>query len=345
MVRLMITPPRDYLLSRDVCSYGYFLLEPNRWDPALRTYTTTIDVGEQPVTASIVQPSGKPGGRLVVRTDRAVNKADAAALRGQLSRSLRLDEPDATIAQFHAADPRWKSAGRGRLMRSPTFFEDVIKTVTSCNVAWPSTIIMNRRLCESFGRASVTGKHAFPTPEKLARCRPSSLRARCSVGYRDARIVALAKMFVRGEIDTATLENRDTPDQVIFDLLQEWPGVGPYAAANIMQLLGRYERLPLDSESVRHGRDVLGFTGTPDAIMRRVHAHFEPFAQHRFRSYWFELWDHYERRRGPSWTWVRETVGATFTASKLKREDFAHERPPGSRDTPDAPKAARTRRP
>ena len=84
-----------------------------------------------------------------------------------------------------------------------------------------------------------------------------------------------------------------------------------------MQLLGRYHRLPLDSESVRHGKTVLGWKGNERQIMKRMHKHFAPFGAHAFRSYWFELWEFYEAKRGMSWTWEKEVVGASFTAAQL----------------------------
>jgi 3-methyladenine DNA glycosylase/8-oxoguanine DNA glycosylase len=251
---------------------------------------------------------------------------------------FRLDEDHAVLGGFHTVDPRWKKSGRGRLMRSATLFEDVIKTVTSCNVTWPSTIIMNRRMCEIVGRKSASGLYAFPTAARLAKTRPQTLRARCSVGYRDLRIIELAKMFARDTGPTlprklaakgivwpvgkqggfaAWLETPATPDDHVFAALMELPGVGPYAAANIMQLLGRYARLPLDTESIRHAKSILKFTGTDHELMRKLHAHYEPFGEHRFRSYWFELWDFYEAKRGPAWTWERETTGKTFTAALL----------------------------
>lgn len=207
-------------------------------------------------------------------------------------------------------------------MRSPTFFEDVIKTVTSCNVTWPSTISMNRRLCEAFGTRSASGVPAFPTPIVIARVRPATLRARCGVGYRDARIVELAKRFAKPRtklgVDPDWFEHPSTPDDAVHDALLEWPGIGPYAAANIMQLLGRYSHLPLDTESLRHAKTVLGMTGADRDILKKLQAHYAPFGTHAFRSYWFELWEFYERKRGPAWTWDPETTGKSFTAAMLK---------------------------
>lgn len=320
---LTLQTPRDYLLPRDYCSYGYFLLEPNFWSPAERELRTTLDVGAPgrpaATTLRVTQP-GKKGDSLKVRADRSLSVAEKKQAKKLLARMMRLNEDHEVIRAFHKVDPRQKKLGRGRLMRSPTFFEDVIKTVTSCNVTWPSTIIMNRRLCEVVGEKSPSGFFAFPSAAKLASVHPTLIRERCSVGYRDARIVELARMFATSEISAERFEGDALSDDDMFDALQDWPGIGPYAAANIMQLLGRYGRLPLDTESVRHGRDVLGFKGTSAKIMKRVHKHFAPFGEHAFRSYWFEMWEHYEAKRGKSWTWERETTGKTFTAAKLRAE-------------------------
>lgn len=340
--------PSDYLLARDYCSYGYFLLEPSYWDPFRRFFTTTLELDGGAVTLRVTQgrtaadptqPAaplpcdpdyrgpGVPGAPLTVRADRDLTVAERGQARAALARILRLDESADRIAAFHTIDPRFAACGRGRLMRSASLFEDIVKTVTSCNVTWPSTVSMNRKLCRVFGRKSASGGYAFPSAAKLARARPAALRARCSVGYRDARIVELARLFAAGR----PARGSDLPspgwivdpavgDDELFKGLQDLPGIGPYAAANIMQLLGRYSRLPLDTESIRHGKTILGFTGTGAQIMKKVHAHFEPFGADRFRSYWFEMWRFYEAKRGHSWTWERETTGTSFTAAKLRDE-------------------------
>lgn len=312
---LTITPPDDYDLARDVCSYGYFLLEPNHWDPEARTLGRVLEPGGQAASVLLDQ---RPGGAIRARFDRTLTRPEQGVARAHIARMLALDTPGEHLAAFHRADPRWKRSGRGRLFRSPTLFEDIIKTVTSCNVAWPSTITMNRRLCEVMGAKSATGARAFPTPAKLARARPETLRARCRVGYRDTRIIELARMAKAGAIDEAWLNDPSTSDEEAFKFLLTLPGIGPYAAGNVMQLLGRYSRLALDSESLRHARTVLGMEGTDAELMKRLAAHYEPFGAHRFRSYWFEIWSFYESKRGPAHTWDKHTTGSTFTAAQFK---------------------------
>ncbi|MCC6426129.1 MAG: hypothetical protein IT435_04840 [Phycisphaerales bacterium] len=323
--RFTIPVPADFNLPRDACSYGYFLLFPNNWDPAESVFTRILDLKDGPATLRITQAKGA-GAALRVDSGRTLSGVDRNTARDQITRMFRLDEDKAHADRFHGLDPRFKKSGRFRLMRSPTLFEDVIKTVTSCNVTWGSTILMNRRLCECFGRSG-----AFPTPQKLARTAPALLRGRCSVGYRDTRIVELAMLFsgkkvVTGikkkelaPVDAAWLEDPATPDDQVFEALLELPGIGPYAAANIMQLLGRYSRLPLDTESVRHGKMVLGFRGSSAQIMKRVHKHFAPMEDQAFRSYWFELWTFYEAKHGPAWTWQRDSTGKMFTAAQLSK--------------------------
>jgi 3-methyladenine DNA glycosylase/8-oxoguanine DNA glycosylase len=289
-----------------------------------------------------VSQDERPGAKLDLRATRSLTASDWRAVEVALSRMLRLDESAADLAAFHALDPRFKPSGVGRLCRSPSLFEDVIKTVTSCNVTWPGTVQMNRRLCEVLGTRLAPSKRApkggialdapmftFPSAARLARTRASLLRARCRVGYRDQRLIDLARLFAkapaRGGLDQARLLDPRTPDAEVERTLIALPGVGPYAAANIMQLLGRYDRLPLDSESVRHGRDVLGLTGTAAQIMKKVGAHFEPMGPQKFRSYWFELREHYERRHGPAHGWSRAETVKLFTAKHLGKPNPAKE--------------------
>jgi 3-methyladenine DNA glycosylase/8-oxoguanine DNA glycosylase len=333
MPRFMLPVPGDFDLPRDFCSYGYFLLAPNLWDPGTRSLTRPLRLASRIVGVQITQPRGT-GTSLRVHTTHTLDSTERLDAAAQISRMLRLDEDETSIAAFHRLDPRWKQSGRGRVSRSPTLFEDVIKTITNCNINWPGTVQMNRRLCEVLGRgpdipaqvedAKSFCLNAFPSAERLARTRPQTLRARCRVGYRDARIVRIARLFrtspSRGGLDVRLLEDPSTPDEVVLRTLLSLPGIGPYAAANIMQLLGRYSHLPLDTESIRHGRTVLGFRGSPRAVMNRVRKHFEPYGPQAFRSYWLELWAFYESKHGPAWTWQRDSTGMLFTASHLTRQ-------------------------
>lgn len=315
---LNIQTPADFNLARDVCSYGYFLLAPNHWDVDHQRMLRVLEFDGGSSLCIIDQQRSKATPTIRARFDRALDRQEQSSARAQITRMLCLDTPHDEIKAFHKVDPRWKKSGVGRLFRSPTLFEDVIKTVTSCNVTWPSTVNMNRRLCEVCGRKSPSGVPGFPTAKKLARTRVGTLRGRCRVGYRDQRIIDLAKLFARGAIDEQWVQETGSDDEV-FKFLVTLPGIGPYAAGNIMQLMGRYSRLALDTESIRHAKAVLNMTGTDNQLMKELAAHYEPFGDHKFRSYWFEVWRFYESKAGPATTWRRDATASMFTAANLQK--------------------------
>ncbi|HNB60481.1 MAG TPA: hypothetical protein PK308_09200, partial [Phycisphaerales bacterium] len=104
---LTIEPPRDYLLPRDLCSYGYFLLAPNHFFPEDLTFRTTLDLSaaeasyvparsqaRAPAVTVLVRQGGagksgkfpKPGEVLEVRPDRALSKEQARLVAAMLTR-------------------------------------------------------------------------------------------------------------------------------------------------------------------------------------------------------------------------------------------------------------------
>src|SRR5690606_29834930 len=94
-------------------------------------------------------------------------------------------------------------------------------------------------------------------------------------------------------------------------LLRRIHGIGPYAAASLCMLLGRYDVLAIDTELVRvikqrHPRRRI----TPAAV-RRYYAAWHPY---QFLAYWWELWSGYEHRHGPAHTWHPNRVGVQITS-------------------------------
>lgn len=307
---LALATPRGFELRRVVCSYGYFLLAPNQWRPDTQTLLRPLAVGDAPVTCEVAQTSR--GGPLRIACDRRLDRAEQASVKQQFARMLRLDQ---TLPGWTRVCPEAHRRRFGRLFRSPSLFEDMVKTITGCNVTWRNTIAMNHRLVDAVGRG------VFPSPGQLARWTPSRLKQRCRVGYRAARIIGLARAFDRGEIDAAWFESLQRPAEEVYGRLLAIPGFGPYAAANVLQLLGHYDHLPIDTETYRH---YCNATGTPrparDAELNpAIEARYEPYRPYRFLAYWFELWRDYESRYGNAWTWDPTTTGANFTAAVLNR--------------------------
>ena len=165
-------------------------------------------------------------------------------------RVLNLDEDLSGLYALAAADPQlaWAVDGAGRMIRSPTVFEDVVKTICTTNCTWSATVRMVTALVERLGEPSVGGHgRAFPTPEAMAEAPEAFYRDEVRAGYRGAYLRALAADVAGGATDLEALLDPALADDEAERALLALPGVGPYAAAHVMMLLGRHSRLILDS--------------------------------------------------------------------------------------------------
>jgi 3-methyladenine DNA glycosylase/8-oxoguanine DNA glycosylase len=276
--------PRHYHLSRAVCSYGYYMLAPSRWDKATRTLHRPLWLGRTLVQTTTTQP--RAGAALAVTVDRKLTKAQRDDVARQLRRVLRLDED---FTAFWKVFPDARARRFGPLYRSPSLFEDIVKTMTGCNVTWSSTIRMNALLCEHVGDGG------FPRPDQLAAVPASRLKTLCKVGYRAERIVRLARDVDRGRLDLSRFEQPGLDTQTLLAELRQIHGIGPYAAANIAQLLGHYDVLAIDSETYRHycQRQGIERPRNPQSLHAAIEALYEPYRPYRFLAYWCELWHRY----------------------------------------------------
>jgi 3-methyladenine DNA glycosylase/8-oxoguanine DNA glycosylase len=218
--------PVDF--RRTLASHGVADLLPNRLDEEQWTFETVLAIGGR--TRPVTLRQARPG---YAQVDGA-NKPALAVVRHM----LRLDED---LSRFYAlvdGDPdlAWVTAGAGRMIRSPTVFEDVIKTVCTTNCAWSGTVRMVTALVEHLG---IDGR-TFPSPEAMAEAPEDFYRDVARAGYRGPYLQAIARGVADGTLDLEALDGRsDLPDDEVAARLLALPGVGPYAAAHVMMLLGR----------------------------------------------------------------------------------------------------------
>ncbi len=309
---MTLNVPQGFHLARAVCSYGYFLLAPNRWWPLEGALDRPFrGAGSRVIRTRITQASDAD--QLTITAASVLSAKDKALIHEQAGRMFRLTESDAIFKGFHKVCPQAKKRGFARLFRSPTVFEDIVKTMTGCNVTWPNTMRMNKLLVEHIGHGD------FPTPHELSTVDPAKLKALCKVGYRADRIIRLARETIEGSRDLARLEDTASPTETVFEDLKTIHGIGDYAAGNMCQLLGRYDRLAIDSETYRHFRmhHKIETPDNPAKLNPVIHAYYARYAPYEFLAYWFELWRFYEKRVGDAWTWDADTHGGTFTSSQI----------------------------
>jgi 3-methyladenine DNA glycosylase/8-oxoguanine DNA glycosylase len=266
---------------RTVNSHGLNDLLPNRIDSVERTLELTLRPGPQTV---LVRRSGP--GTITVEGRAPRRVADA------VRHVLRLDEDLSPLYARLAEDPdlAWAARGAGRWMRSQTVFEDVVKTICTTNCAWSGTVRMVTALVERLGDESDGGRRAFPTPHAMANARPRFYRETARTGYRGGYLKSLAKSVASGTLDLEALANeRELDDEEVAARLLELPGVGPYAAAHIMMLIGRYSRLVLDSWTRPTYARLNGRKATDAGIEKRFRR-FGPYAGLAFWLYLTRDW-------------------------------------------------------
>lgn len=161
-------------------------------------------------------------------------------------------------------------------MRSPTVFEEVIKTICTTNCAWSATERMVSALVEHLGEpaAAPAGPYgrAFPTPEAMAAVEDAFYRDVVRAGYRGRYLRELAAGVARGSIELEELGQappEELSDDEVEGRLLALPGVGPYAAAHVMLMLGRHSRLVLDSWTRPTYARIVGRPAKDTTIVRR----------------------------------------------------------------------------
>jgi 3-methyladenine DNA glycosylase/8-oxoguanine DNA glycosylase len=233
-------------LWRTLSSHGVADLPPNVIDEDARTLETTLSLPRNRARTIRIR-AGKPG-RVLVEGER-IGISDAPVVTQAARHILRLDADLSAFYEAAREDPDldWVLAGAGRMLRSPTVFEDVVKTICTTNCAWSATVRMTTALVEHLGLEAPDGRHAFPTPAAMAEADEDFYRDTVRAGYRGAYLGTLATEVAEGRLDLEELNDPELPDDVVAERLLALPGCGPYATAHMMMLLGRYSRLILDS--------------------------------------------------------------------------------------------------
>jgi N-glycosylase/DNA lyase len=237
--------PVDF--ARTILSHGVAELPPNRVELEARTLETTLPV---PGGARTLRLSAADGRLRIEAVAGRVGARVQESLAATAAHMFRLDED---LSGFYAVvnddgDLAWSAHGAGRMLRAPTVFEDVVKTICTTNTSWAGTRKMTAALVEHLGVAAPGGAHTFPTPEAMAGAKESLYRDVVRAGYRGPYLKQLAVYVADGTIDLEALNDPAVPDDEAAARLLALPGVGPYAAAHVMLTsLGRYSRLVLDS--------------------------------------------------------------------------------------------------
>ena len=300
-------------LRRVFVSHGLASLPPMRLDEKAWTFEITVPlagIGARTLTIS----QARPGHGLIAVAGGIPDAKVGEAVMRQVRHVLSLD---LDLMPFYAVarnDPElsWVVDGAGRMVRSPTVFEDVVKTICTTNTSWGGTTRMVNALVEHLGvkapgaPASGPFGRAFPTPQAMAGAPPTFYKKVVGAGYRAAYLKTLATDVTKGRVDLerlGTVSRNELPDDDVARQLQALPGVGPYAAAHIMLMLGRYDRLILDSWTRPTYARLVGRKGpvSDRTIVRR----FQRYGPYAGLAFWLFLTREWITDEGQAYSWVQ----------------------------------------
>ena len=244
-------------LWRTLVSHGFADLAPMSLDEEARTLELTLRMPRARPRRIRIGAGRRGHARVELLGGGAAGDGARDAVARGAAHVLRLDQDLSGFYAVAAEDPdlAWAALGAGRMLRSPTVWEDLVKTLCTTNCSWGLTTIMVHALVRELGEPSVGFAHeplanAFPTPTAMAERDERFYREVVRAGYRAPHLARLSSMVATREIDLeriGTAPREELPDDDVEALLLSLPGIGPYAAAHVMMTLGRNSRLILDS--------------------------------------------------------------------------------------------------
>ncbi|XP_023882098.1 uncharacterized protein LOC111994442 isoform X4 [Quercus suber] len=277
----------SFELEKAVCSHGLFMMPPNQWDPVSKTLLRPLRLGDsdsESVMVRISQHQWAPHSlyvRVYCHNSSSLSRQHRESVLAQVSRMLRLSEDEErAVREFRNMynNEKKESSFVGRVFRSPTLFEDMVKCMLLCN-------------CH---------------PTELANLDEGFLASRCNLGYRASRILKLARDIVEGRIQLTQLEEaskgasfaKSSNYDKLAKQLKEIDGFGNFTCANVLMCMGYYHVIPTDSETIRHLRKVHARNSTVQTVQRDIERVYGKYAPFQFLAYWSELWHFYEKMFG-----------------------------------------------
>jgi 3-methyladenine DNA glycosylase/8-oxoguanine DNA glycosylase len=246
-MEISLPVPHNFSFMRTALSHGWYNLLPFEFDQENWRLLRVIELGSiKPLTVSITNVKES----LVISFNRRLAKRAQAKVAQDVRHMLRLDED---LSEFYRAvsaeeDFMWiEREGAGRLLRSPTVFEDVVKAIATTNCSWALTVKMVTGLVSNLGREAADGRKGFPSPQAMAEAPLEFYSAVMRAGYRATYFKELAERVAGGELDVEGWLTSELPTPALKREIKQVKGVGDYAAETLLRLIGRYDGLALDS--------------------------------------------------------------------------------------------------
>src|SRR5437588_8254736 len=196
---ITIKTPDNFNFRRTVLSHGWCALPPFEFDKESWTLFRVLG-SDKPVTAKISALNGA----IKVVVSRRLGREAAQKLARDVRHMFRLDDDLSEFYQAVEAEPEFAwiaNEGAGRLLRSPTVFEDLVKMICTTNCSWALTEKMVNGLVNELGVQSVDGRKSFPSAEAMAEESVRFFKDKIRAGYRAPYLQELSQRVASGSLN------------------------------------------------------------------------------------------------------------------------------------------------
>jgi 3-methyladenine DNA glycosylase/8-oxoguanine DNA glycosylase len=285
---ILLRTPLNFSFWRTAYSHGWCDLLPFSFDTTEHQLSRVLELHDGTLIGCVLR-GVSDGVRITCSSDAPLTRMHRSEILTIMRTCLRLDEDLSGFYKDVRALPEYRWIARhhaGRLLRAPTMFEDAVKMICTTNCTWALTVIMVRALVGRFGRTDGV-RTAFPLAASIAGASEQVLRKECSTGYRSRAVLELATATASGRLAIEDWRTSTLDTGELFDAMCMMRGIGPYAAGNLLRLVGRYEHLGLDSW-VRKQWSLLHARGRRVSD-KRIERFYEPYGRWRGLLFWLEM--------------------------------------------------------
>lgn len=284
---IYIETPKHFSFEQTLYGHGWSQLLPFEVDREKLRLSCVFDVSGKSAAAQISENGGKLKIEII---ENKINQKTKEKITRDVRHILRLDDD---LQGFYRATESEKrlswiaEKNAGRLLRSPTVFEDLVKTICTTNCSWALTKKMTANLVEKLGEAAQNGRRAFPSAEKMASVSVEFYKNEIRAGYRSAYFAELAEKAASGKINPESWLDSEMPTKELKKQMKSIKGVGDYAAENLLKLVGRYDGLALDSWL--RAKFYERHNGGEICADKKIENFYEPFGDWRGLAIWCDL--------------------------------------------------------
>ena len=246
---MTIQLPAHFYLHTAINSHGWYDLAPFSANEGLTELKCVISLTRKKHALIRIREKNSVL-TIAVENNVRLTRTEQERIKNSVRSMLRIDEPLEKFYSLCRKEPhlRWvPKIKAGRLLRSQTMFEDVVKMMFTTNCSWALTKIQTTNLTKKLGVKIADNIYSFPPAEVIAKKTDRWLRKELSCGYRAPYLLELCRNITNKKIELESLRQSDLPTEELYWKLRSIKGIGHYAAGNLLKLIGRYDYLGIDS--------------------------------------------------------------------------------------------------